>query len=90
MADLLKFKHGLQANLKQNSPAVVAGTVYITRDERAMYVDLPAYKHEDGTLEQAKRIRIGDLRNYEYLSDSLVCIFSSNHSHLFSLYTFFV
>ena len=69
MADLLKFKHGLQANLKQNSPAVVAGTVYITRDERAMYVDLPAYQHDDGTLEQAKRIRIGDLRNYEYLSE---------------------
>lgn len=70
MADLLKFKHGLQANMKENSPALAAGTVYITRDERAMYVDLPAYTNADGSVsEAAKRIRIGDMRVYTYLSD---------------------
>lgn len=68
MADLLKFKHGLQANMKENSPALAAGTVYITRDERAMYVDLPAYS-KDGITEAAKRIRIGDMRVYEYLDE---------------------
>lgn len=68
MADLLKFKHGFQANMKENSPALVAGTVYITRDERAMYVDLPAYS-KDGVTEAAKRIRIGDMRVYEYLDE---------------------
>lgn len=68
MADLLKFKHGLQANMKESSPALAPGTVYITRDERAMYVDLPAYD-KDGVTEVAKRIRIGDMRTYEYLDD---------------------
>lgn len=68
MADLLKFKHGLQADMKENSPALAAGTVYITRDERAMYVDLPAYS-KDGVTEAVKRIRIGDMRVYEYLDE---------------------
>lgn len=70
MADLLKFKHGLQANMKENSPALTPGTVYITRDERAMYVDLPAYTNADGSVtEAAKRIRIGDMRVYTYISE---------------------
>lgn len=70
MAELLKFKHGLHANMKDNSPAIAAGTVYITRDERAMYVDLPPYKSADGNvIESAKRIRIGDMRTYEYFED---------------------
>lgn len=70
MADLLKFKHGLQANMTENSPALTPGTVYITRDERAMYVDLPAYTNADGSVtEAAKRIRIGDMRVYTYISD---------------------
>lgn len=68
MADLLKFKHGLQADMKENSPALAAGTIYITRDERAMYVDLPAYS-KDGVTEAVKRIRIGDMRVYEYLDE---------------------
>lgn len=70
MADLLKFKHGRLANMKVDSPALVPGTVYITRDERAMYVDLPAYTNGDGSVaEAAKRIRIGDMRVYTYLSE---------------------
>lgn len=70
MADLLKFKHGLQANMTENSPVLTPGTVYITRDERAMYVDLPAYTNADGSVtEAAKRIRIGDMRVYTYISD---------------------
>jgi hypothetical protein len=44
---LLKFKHGLQANMKENSPVLAPGTVYITRDERAMYVDLPPHMNGD-------------------------------------------
>lgn len=61
---LLNFKHGLQANLTANSPAIVEGTVYITRDEHAMYVDLPEYKNGETVLEGAKRIRIGDMRTF--------------------------
>lgn len=66
---LLNFKHGFQANLKVDSPAIEAGTVYITRDERAMYVDLPPYEKGDGSVEAAKRIRIGDMRTFDYLDD---------------------
>ena len=66
---LLNFKHGFQSNLKVDSPALEAGTVYITRDERAMYVDLPPYEKEDGSVEAAKRIRIGDMRTFDYLDD---------------------
>jgi hypothetical protein len=68
MSNLLNFKHGFQANLKENSPAIVPGTVYVTRDERALYVDLPPYDHGNGNIEAAKRVRIGDMRTYDYLS----------------------
>lgn len=68
MSNLLNFKHGFQAKLKENSPTIVPGTVYVTRDERALYVDLPPYDHGDGNIEAAKRVRIGDMRTYEYLS----------------------
>ena len=61
---LLNFRHGLQANLTANSPAIVEGTVYITRDEHAMYVDLPEYKNGETVIEGAKRIRIGDMRTF--------------------------
>ncbi len=57
---LLNFKMGLQANLTQNSPAVAPGTIYVTTDERAMYVDVPAV--EGG--QSAHRIRLGDFRIY--------------------------
>ena len=66
---LLNFRHGFLASLKDNAPAVEAGTVYITRDERAMYVDLPPYEGKDGVTHQAERIRIGDMRVYEYYSE---------------------
>ena len=61
---LLNFRHGLQANLTATSPAIVEGTVYITRDEHAMYVDLPEYKNGETVIEGAKRIRIGDMRTF--------------------------
>lgn len=48
MADTLQFKKGLLAGL--NSASKKAGTIYITTDERAMYVDI-----DDST-----RIRLGD------------------------------
>lgn len=65
---LLNFKHGLLSNMKIDSPAINPGTVYITRDERAMYIDLPPYD-KDGVVEAAKRIRIGDLHTFEYLDE---------------------
>lgn len=65
---LLNFKHGLLSNMKIDSPAINPGTVYITRDERAMYIDLPPYD-KDGVVETAKRIRIGDLHTFEYLDE---------------------
>lgn len=65
---LLNFKHGLLSNIKTDSPAINPGTVYITRDERAMYIDLPPYD-KDGVVEAAKRVRIGDLHTYEYLDE---------------------
>lgn len=57
---LLNFKMGLQANLTQNSPAIAPGTIYVTTDERAMYIDVP----EKGSV-AAHRIRLGDFRIYE-------------------------
>ena len=57
---LLNFKMGLQANLTQNSPAINPGTIYVTTDERAMYIDVP----EKGSV-AAHRIRLGDFRIYE-------------------------
>ena len=63
---LLNFKQGFQAQLTSELTPFSAGTVYITRDERAMYVDLPEYSEGDGS---AKRIRIGDLRVYDYLEE---------------------
>ena len=65
---LLNFKHGLLSNMKTDSPAINPGTVYITRDERAMYIDLPPYE-KDGVVEAAKRVRIGDLHTFEYLDE---------------------
>lgn len=65
---LLNFKHGLQVNLTANSPEIAPGTVYITRDERAMYVDLPPYMNGDQQVEAAKRIRIGDMQNFETIT----------------------
>lgn len=56
----LNFKHGLLANLPA---AVTPGVVYITSDERAMYVDVPTGETT------AERIRIGDFRQYAKLSD---------------------
>lgn len=67
---LLNFKHGFQAKLTSELTPFAEGTVYIARDERAMYVDLPEYDKGDGsTPDSAKRIRIGDLRVYDYLDD---------------------
>lgn len=55
MADnlnLLNFRFGEFDNLPQD---LSAGTVYVTTDEQAMYIDLP---DKDGTL---GRLRIGDI-----------------------------
>lgn len=47
--ELLKFKKGLHANLAKQ--AKVAGTVYVTTDEQAMYVD----------IDSSTRIRLSDI-----------------------------
>lgn len=52
---LLNFKKGLLANLPS---AITPGTVYITSDERGMYVDLDANT----------RIRIGDFQEFATLN----------------------
>lgn len=48
MADMLKFRKGTYAQI--NAADKVAGTIYIAKDEKAMYVDVDA----------STRIRIGD------------------------------
>lgn len=55
MANLLNFKFGLQPSLA--SQELQAGTVYVTTDEHALYLDLP--KTPDST--ELQRIRIGDI-----------------------------
>ena len=64
MANLLNFKFGEYSKLPENK---AAGTVYITTDEQAMYVDLPK-KDAQGT-EKLTRLRIGDIRVFESASD---------------------
>lgn len=49
MADMLKFRKGTLAQI--NAADKAAGTIYIAKDEKAMYVDVDA----------STRIRIGDL-----------------------------
>lgn len=56
MANLLNFKFGLHGNLPAASSDSL-GTVYITTDEQAMYVDLP--KAAGST--EVNRVRIGDI-----------------------------
>lgn len=58
MAELLKFRRGLQANL--DSAAFAAGTIYVTTDEQAMYVDTYVTNKETGAQEE-KRIRLSDI-----------------------------
>ena len=53
MADMLKFRKGTYAQI--NSAAKVPGTIYIAKDEKAMYVDISANE----------RIRIGDFIRVE-------------------------
>ena len=50
----VSFKRGLLANLPSTK---TDGAIYVTTDERAMYVD-----YDDGT--SVKRIRLGDFREY--------------------------
>ena len=58
MADMLKFRKGLYANLPAVSASTV-GTIYVTTDEEAMYVDVAA----------DKRIRISDFVRYASVKD---------------------
>ena len=69
---LLKFNYGLLENLKNVvASASSAGNVYITKDERAMYVDIPVMGivNDEQVVTGAERIRIGDMRIYTYLED---------------------
>lgn len=60
---LLNFKYGLMNKIKDLE--VNPGTVYITKDERAMYVDIP----DDSAPGRASRIRIGDFRIFTYYDE---------------------
>ena len=64
MADnkLLNFQYGQFSKLPAMS-ADTAGTVFVTTDEKAMYIDLP---NKDGAL---SRVRIGDIVVYKGTSD---------------------
>ena len=64
MADnkLLNFQYGQFSKLPAMS-AATAGTVFVTTDEQAMYIDLP---NKDGAL---ARVRIGDIIVYQGTSD---------------------
>lgn len=55
MANMLNFKFGQYGNLPATK---AAGTVYVTTDEQAMYIDLPK-SHEAGA--EVARVRIGDI-----------------------------
>lgn len=54
MGNMLQFKMGQFAGLANQG--IAPGTVYVTTDEKALYVDVPANDQE-----AAKRIRIGDV-----------------------------
>lgn len=56
MADMLKFKKGLHAALPETKSA---GTIYVTTDERAMYVD----------VDNSTRIRLGDIVQFDRYDD---------------------
>lgn len=57
MADMLKFRKGTYAQI--NAADKVAGTIYIAKDEKAMYVDVDA----------STRIRIGDFIRVDTVKD---------------------
>lgn len=57
MADMLKFRKGTYAQI--NAAPKAAGTIYIARDEKAMYVDVDA----------DTRIRIGDFIRVDTVKD---------------------
>ena len=57
MADMLKFRKGTYAQI--NAANKVAGTIYIAKDEKAMYVDVDA----------STRIRIGDFIRVDTVKD---------------------
>ena len=60
MADkiMLNFKYGIFDRLPETQ---VPGTVYVTADEKAMYVDLPSVSGKDGSTIAAGRIRISQI-----------------------------
>lgn len=54
---MLNFKHGLYAGLQTITPSTAtAGTIYVTTDEKAMYVDLPVGS-------SVQRIRLSQIVN---------------------------
>ena len=57
MADLLKFRKGLHKNL--DALAKSAGTIYVTTDEKAMYVD----------ISDTERIRLGQTVTFATLTE---------------------
>ena len=61
MAELLNFRRGELAGLKNITPsASTVGTVYVTTDEQAMYIDTYV-KNKTTNAEEIKRIRLSDI-----------------------------
>ena len=64
MSNLLNFKFGAYAKLPEQK---TAGTVYVTTDNHAMYIDLPESHAENAAV---NRLRIGDINVYQSSSDA--------------------
>lgn len=62
MSTMLNFKYGLHKNLPAYSSANV-GSIYVTTDEQAMYVDLPA-----GRIRVSQLITLSDITAWENLT----------------------
>jgi hypothetical protein len=64
MNNNLNFKFGQYTHLP-NASTATAGTIFVTTDEQAMYIDLPSVSDPS----KVGRIRIGDIIVCETLSD---------------------
>ena len=62
MSNMLQFKMGQFAGLADQG--IAPGTVYVTTDEKALYVDIPANGDQ-----AAKRIRMGDVIQVENVAE---------------------
>lgn len=63
---MLNFKHGLYANLK--NAELSAGTIYVTTDEKAMYVDLPDANGVTQRIRLSQIVNVPDVTAWQNLT----------------------